>query len=228
MDSLVREGHARLFPSITNPSYLALRSRRLNFALWASEIKGEELRVLDVGGRHQPYRPLFEARVRHYVGLDIQHSELVNVIGSGEALPFAPGSFDIVIATQVFEYLREPQRAGHEILSVLKPGGILLASFATLTPRVGDDECWRFWPSGIRSVLAGFKQVDVVAEISSLGGVVRIVNQAWDTFARYESLRYIYRRTICPLINLKGMVLEAMKLTTNDQFTTNYSVRAVK
>jgi len=193
-----------------------------------AEIPGDQLCVLDVGGRHQPYRPLLEGRIARYVGLDIQQTELVDVIASGEALPFAKGSFDVVIATQVFDYFAEPGRAGEQILSVLKPGGVLLASFPACTPRCAEEERWRFTTTAIRSVLGGFRQIEVVPEIFSLGGMARTMNQALDTFVRYESLRYIYRRTICPLINIKGMALEALKLSTNDQFTTNYSVRAVR
>jgi len=228
LESLQRAGHERLYPSLTNPSYLALRMRRKIFSRWVAEIPGDQLCVLDVGGRHQPYRPLLEGRIARYVGLDIQQTELVDVIASGEALPFAKGSFDVVIATQVFDYFAEPGRAGEQILSVLKPGGVLLASFPACTPRCAEEERWRFTTTAIRSVLGGFRQIEVVPEIFSLGGMARTMNQALDTFVRYESLRYIYRRTICPLINIKGMALEALKLSTNDQFTTNYSVRAVR
>ena len=226
--SALQESRARLYPSLTNPNYLALRMRRKIFSRWAAEIPGDRLWVLDVGGRHQPYRPLLEGRIARYVGLDILRTELVNVVASGEALPFAEGSFDVVIATQVFDYFAEPRCAAEQILSVLKPGGVLLASFPACTPRCAEGERWRFTTTGIRSVLRGFRQVEVVPEVSSLGGMARTINQALDTFVRYESLRYIYRRTICPLINLKGMALEALKLTSNDQFTTNYSVRAIK
>ena len=49
--------HLRLYPSLTNPSYLVLRSRRLLFSNWTRTL-GNNLTVLDVGGRYQPYRPL--------------------------------------------------------------------------------------------------------------------------------------------------------------------------
>jgi SAM-dependent methyltransferase len=227
-EAALQEGQARLYPSLTNPNYLTLRARRINFATWMREIAGDQFSVLDVGGRIQPYRPLLNGRIRQYIGLDVQRTEFVDVIASGTALPFMPASFDIVIATQVFEYIAEAQWAAEQIWAVLKPGGVLLASMAALTPRVGDNEYWRFTPGGIRLLLKPFAHIEIVAEVSSLGGLARTVNQAFDTFVRHPSLRYVYRRTICPLINLKGMALEVMKLTSNDQFTTNYSVRAIK
>jgi hypothetical protein len=54
------------------------------------------------------------------------------------------------------------------------------------------------------------------------------VNLALDTFVRYQTARRIYRMTVCPVLNLLGFGLERLRLTSNDQFTTNYSVRAVK
>jgi hypothetical protein len=58
--------------------------------------------------------------------------------------------------------------------------------------------------------------------------VFRTVNLAMDSFVRYQFARAIYRRTVCPVLNLLGLGLERLKLTSNDQFTANYSVRAVK
>lgn len=45
---------------------------------------------------------------------------------SAEALPFAPDSFDTVVATLVFCSVGDPQRGLGEIRRVLKPGGRLL------------------------------------------------------------------------------------------------------
>jgi SAM-dependent methyltransferase len=228
LDTLQRQARARLYPSLTNPNYLALRARRKNLARWAKEIPGEQLMVLDVGGRYQPYRPLLDGRIRQYVGLDVLRTELVDVIASGEALPFAAASFDVVIATQVFEYFAAPQRAAEQIWQALKPGGVLLASMAACTPRAVDEEHWRFTPTGLRWLLKPFARVEIIPEVYSVGGLARTVNQGLDSFVRYPGLRYVYRRTVCPLINLAGLAAEGMNLTKNDQFTTNYSVRAVK
>jgi hypothetical protein len=62
----------------------------------------------------------------------------------------------------------------------------------------------------------------------SVGSVIRTVNLALDTFVRYETARWIYRRTGCPLLNVFGLAVEKLNLTSNDQFTANYSVFAVR
>ncbi|MEO0576178.1 MAG: class I SAM-dependent methyltransferase [Pseudomonadota bacterium] len=44
-----------------------------------------------------------------------------------QALPYATGQFDIVMAAHVLEHLVDPHRALSEMVRVLKPGGILIA-----------------------------------------------------------------------------------------------------
>jgi SAM-dependent methyltransferase len=218
----------RLYPSLTDPSYLVLRARRLLLSNWISQIPGENLRVLDVGGRYQPYRPLLGAKVGRYVAIDLIQTGLVSVVASGEALPFAAETFDLAIATQVMEYLPEPSLAARQIHRVLKPGGIFLASVPACAPTFGDEQHWRFTRAGLRSVLSPFADVQIAAEVSSIGGVARTVNLAMDTFVRYKLARSIYRRTACPLLNLLGLAAEKAHVTSNDQFAANYCVMAKK
>jgi len=228
MESLSKIAHRRLYPSLTDPGYLTLRSRRLIFACWARQFRREHLTVLDIGGRYQPYRPLFRDNIDRYYAVDLIKTEFVNVVADAANLPFAPDTFDLVIATQVFEYFRDPCETAKSIHAVLKPGGVLLASFAACTPRFVDEERWRFTRSGLRLMLEPFATLEIVPELYSVGGLIRTVNLGLDTFVRYRGVRWAYRRTLCIILNLLGLGLEKLKPTSNDQFTTNYSVRAVK
>lgn len=54
-----------------------------------------------------------------------QHRALA-VVGSAEALPFAPGSFDAVFAGEIVEHLADPDRALREWVGALRPGGRLV------------------------------------------------------------------------------------------------------
>jgi ubiquinone/menaquinone biosynthesis C-methylase UbiE len=47
-------------------------------------------------------------------------------VQSGGALPFADGSFDLVTASSVFEYIAAPEAGLAELCRVLAPGGLLL------------------------------------------------------------------------------------------------------
>jgi SAM-dependent methyltransferase len=118
-------------------------------------------RVLDVGcgnGRHA-----FEAyrRGARVVAFDLDRGELAAVAGmcgamraegeappaagsaavSGDAtvLPFADGSFDRVIAAEVFEHILDDQRAMNEVARVLRPGGVLAVTVPAWLP---ERICW--------------------------------------------------------------------------------------
>lgn len=47
---------------------------------------------------------------------------------SAEALPFRDDQFDVVICCDVFEHLEHDERGASEVLRVLRPGGVLIAS----------------------------------------------------------------------------------------------------
>src|SRR5437667_12750029 len=107
MKSLAQIAHERLYPSLRDPNYLVLRARRLIFTKWINELDGLELTILDVGGRYQPYLPLFEGRLGQYVAVDLAKTELVSAVADAEALPFALETCDFVITTHVTAFLND-------------------------------------------------------------------------------------------------------------------------
>jgi len=142
---LARIADRRLHPRLRDPNYLVLRSRTVIFERWFSAINaGAD--GLDIDGRYQPYRPLLGNRVGKYVAIDLLQTPLVNVIADGQRLPFASETFDLVMATQVFEYFGDPRQGAREVLRVLKPGGTFCLSVAAFAPRFVDEEHWRFTP----------------------------------------------------------------------------------
>jgi SAM-dependent methyltransferase len=228
LDQVNREGNERLHPSLTNPSWLVLRRRREIFQKWLARLEGRQLGVLDVGGRIQPYRPLLEGRIRRYVGLDLHQTPLVNVVGRGEQIPLASGQFDLVICTQVLQYVFQPAAVIAEIHRVLRPGGCLLLSAPAASPRDADQECWRFFPATLRQLLSGFRECEIVPEGGSIVGFFRAINACLNIFARYTALRSVFQWTLCPLVNLSGELLERISGSDNHQFAPNYSAWARK
>jgi SAM-dependent methyltransferase len=223
-----REAGERLHPSLRNSSYLVLRKRRQNFERWLSAALGSNLRVLDVGGRIQPYRPLLAGKVLEYVAVDLAQSSLVTLRANAGEMPFPEGVFDLVFCTQVLEYVLEPAVQVREIYRVLKPGGIALFSFAAFYPRIADDDYWRFTSARLRHLLRPFGRVEVVPEGSSITGFFRACAVCFSMFARYPALRSLVGFTVVPVLNLSARALDKVARTDNDQATGNYSVWAQK
>lgn len=228
LDLVNREGRERLYPSLRNPSWLVLRRRRKIFQKWLTRVEGPQLSVLDVGGRVQPYRPLLEGSLRRYIAVDLRQSSLVNVVARGEQIPLADGQFDLVICTQVLQYIAQPDAVIAEIHRVLKLGGSLLLSVPATYPRDADEECWRFFPAALRQLLSSFSEIEVAPEGSSVVGFFRTINVCLNIFVRYPVLRSVFHWTLCPLLNLSGELLERIAGSDNDQFSPNYSAWARK
>jgi SAM-dependent methyltransferase len=227
LEEVHRQAVARLYPSITNPNWLVLRRRRQIFQQWLLQEKND-LDVLDVGGRIQTYRALFQDRLRSYVAMDLRSAPLVNAVARAEQIPFASNQFDLVICTQVLEYIPDPRIVMAEIRRVLKPGGRLLLSIPAVFPRDADQDTWRFLPQSIKILLADFAQMEIAPEGTSITGFFRTICVCLQMFIRPAIVRNVSKFTLVPLLNVTGICLESLFPNTNDQFTANYSVLARK
>jgi len=223
LEQVSKESRERVRPSLRNPNWLILRQRRRIIEEGVKRLPTTGLTVLDVGGRLQPYRLLLGARVKSYVAIDPQLTPLVNVAAVAEALPFRDGQFDLVICTQVLEYLPEPARAVDEIRRVLRTGGSALISAPAVFVRDSDREYWRFLPEGLRYLLRDFAEVEVIPEGNSVAGLFRTLNVFLVSFARPKFLVPVLAWTLVPVLNVAGSILERLG-GTGDYFTANFSV----
>lgn len=76
----------------------------------------------------------FRGRCQHVDGCDVDPIVLQNsfvddakVIHDGERLPYDDDRFDLVVARHVFEHIERPEFTAHELIRVVKPGGIIAA-----------------------------------------------------------------------------------------------------
>lgn len=84
--------------------------------------------VLDLGAGGK------DTRYQNVIQLDIFNFKNVDVVASGDNLPFADNTFDAVISQAVFEHLKYPEVVSQEIYRVLKPGGKVKIDTAFLQP----------------------------------------------------------------------------------------------
>ena len=228
LESVRRSERERLYPSLTNPSWLVLRRRREIFRAWISRLNGRSLDVLDVGGRMQPYRPLLTDRLGRYLAIDLLQTPIVDAVSRGENIPFASGVFDLVVCTQMLQYVPDPGAVIAEIHRLLKPGGYLFLSAPAIALRDADEECWRFFPHSLRHLLGQFGKLEISPEGGNLVGFFRMLNTGVDVLVRYRFLRAFFHWTLCPVVNLAGETLDRITFSKNDQLATNYSAWARK
>ena len=222
------EGKRRLHPSLTDPNWLVLCQRRELFRGWLSQFPRQQLDVLDIGGRVQPYRSLLNGRLRRYVALDLRRTPLVDVMARGEQLPFQEGYFDIVLCTQVLEYIPDSRQAISEMHRVLRPGGMLLISAPAIFPIDSENDLWRFTGKGLNLLLKDFSHVEVRGEGSSIHGLFRTIAVWIGCLAKPPIVARLLRWTVIPLLNLAALCLSGILPTSNDQFSANFSAMALK
>jgi glycosyltransferase involved in cell wall biosynthesis/LmbE family N-acetylglucosaminyl deacetylase/SAM-dependent methyltransferase len=93
---------------------------------------GEGL-CLDVGSGPAPHRSLIEKRGYEWVGLDASLKEQT-VQASAVAIPLADETVSAVVASQVLEYVEQPELVFAEASRVLEPGGAFCGSVSFLEP----------------------------------------------------------------------------------------------
>lgn len=124
------------------------RMRRLEDAYWwfvgrrtlalglLDDAVPERTRVLDLGCGTGAVLAALDYR-RKAVGLDMSEQALAYcrergvtalALGRGEHIPFGTGTFDAVVALDVFEHIEDDAAALREAFRVLKPGGALVLS----------------------------------------------------------------------------------------------------
>ncbi len=116
-----------------------LRARRIGHVL--ETLAGRPLRgarLLDLGASHLLMAHAFAMHGAAVVGMDVEHAALSSgmrepgageedlqaVVGSGMALPFADGVFDIVVCNHVYEHVPDPAALMREIGRVLDDEGV--------------------------------------------------------------------------------------------------------
>lgn len=167
--------HARLYPSIFASNYLVLSNRRERMGKFfaARERVGS---VLDVGAQYCPYYPLFRGKCDSYSSLDVVPNDIVDIVCDAEDMPIEDGSYDLVLCTQVLEHCNRPERIVNECHRVLKPGGTLIVTVPSIYPVHGHPaDNWRFMPDGMRYLLRGFSQVEVLGELDFAESLASVI-----------------------------------------------------
>ena len=90
------------------------------------------------------------------VNLEIVGYPSTDVLGVGEHLPFADGTFDAALSLNVLEHVRDPFRCANELSRIVRPGGKLYAGAPFLQPYHGyPHHYYNMTASGLENLFAG-------------------------------------------------------------------------
>jgi len=112
-----------------------------------------------------------------------------------------------------------------EIHRVLRPGGTFFVSVPAIFPYHAENDRWRFFPSGLRSLLSRFSEVEVSPEGNSFKGIFGYIPMSLDLSVGNGLLRRLIEAVFVPIINLSGKHPPPRDLG-DTRFTAHYCVFA--
>jgi len=130
-------------------------------ALSSRDVRGK--RVIELGSRNVngSLRPLvLSKQPSEYIGVDIERGPGVDRVCSvcDVASKFGKESFDLAIATELLEHVRDWRSAVSNMKAILKPGGILLITTRSRGfPYHGfPNDFWRYGPEDMEKIFSDF------------------------------------------------------------------------
>ncbi len=140
-------------------------------------VKGK---VLDAGaGSLDRYSGTFQKE--EYIRMEPSPGKGIDVVASIYSIPFAEGSFDSVLSSQVFEHLNEPQQAAYELARVLKRGGHAIITIPQASPlHEMPNDFFRYTSYGLEHIFkkAGFE----VTKSIKIGGYFSLRAQMFTNY----------------------------------------------
>jgi len=131
-------------------------------------------KTLDVGCGNSRYSRYFPETV----GFDITKSQNVDVVGDADLLPFKDKTFGVVLATELLEHLKEPQRALNEMKRVLWEGGKLILTTRFIFPlHDTPHDYYRYTKYGLKYLLREWGILEIKEETDTLGCIAVLIQR---------------------------------------------------
>jgi SAM-dependent methyltransferase len=185
-------GAERRDPPQTSPTWVVRHALAQWLRAEAARLRGEKVRILDVGCGPKPYYPFFADVASEYVGVDVVENPAAELLGAVEALPVEDASFDLVLCTQVLEHADDPAKAVSELRRVTRPGGRVLAStHGVQVYHPSPVDYWRWTHEGLRRLFeqnADWSSVSVDAAAGTASGLAMLLGTYLEIMLRRTAL----------------------------------------
>ena len=188
------EFNPRVLGLFINPFYFARKGIYQFFYTHTLYVTGK---VLDVGCGSKPYKSFFSGA--EYTGLELAGSKKeADCYYDGITFPFHDREFDMVVTSQVFEHVFNPERFLSEIHRVLTNGGKLLMT----VPFIWDEheqpnDYARYSSFGLKSLLEqnGFRVSHQHKSVKDIRVIFQMINM------------YLYKKMWGENMYLNGIVM---------------------
>jgi SAM-dependent methyltransferase len=172
-------------------------------------------KLLDVGCGRMPYRNeiLTRTSVDEYTGLDIENALVYDesikpdVLWDGVSMPFTDGSFDCVLATEVFEHVPEINVLLKEIKRVMKTGAALCFTTPFIWPyheQPNDRQRWTAFGLAHHFERIGFQSCEIISCGNWHSSLAQMLG-LW--VARAPINRYLRRLMRWPVFRLQCILM---------------------
>ncbi len=186
--------------------------------------------TLDFGAGSAKYRTIISPRSSSYTTFDMMPGAHIDVVGDALNPPFANGTFDTVISTQVLEHVEKPWVVVHEIGRILKPGGVCVMTAPFLVPYHADPhDYFRYTRQGMESLFIneGFSIVESGGYGNAPSMLAEMIHFAYlSHYTKRSRLGAWFRNTV--VNSLKWMASKIDRFFKNDALYANTYVVAKK
>lgn len=215
----LKKWFAPLLGTPLHPQWLVLRGTEIIRHTIKKSVQGV---VLDIGCGDRWVENSLPPNSR-YVGLDYPptvskgYTGQPDVFGDGQALPFAPDSFDSIVLMDVMEHLPIPEMAMTEIWRTLKPGGVIVMQVPYLYPLHDEPHDFQRWTVHGLNALFKSHQLEIrqmtqhghPLETAAALFVIALANSMLDAIKRKHPTVLLTPLIVAaiPLINLSGWAM---------------------
>ncbi len=158
-------------------------------------------RVLDVGGKRDNRRGSFEPpyeQVEDWVFLNNDKQTNPDILIDLPNIPLEDNSIDVVLCTEVMEYIYDFRELLFQMGRVIKPGGVLILSTPFISALHGDSEgdYYRFTESLLIKELTDSFTIE---SVERMGGIVAVIYDLFRSYMSYQTKRSFMIRVLSAL-----------------------------